>query len=605
MTTASSYRDKYRKDAKLEASFSATAKGNFTPEQKDRYQHWITFFRRNPIRFIQDYLGIKLFPYQFFMIHALNKTNICYIVAARGTAKSWIIAVWAATLCILYPGTKVKIVASTISQGGIILGEKLRSLMDDHPMLRREIKKITTDANAYEAVFNCGSTIKVVPSSDSARGGRANYVIVEESRLVEKEVLEGIIKPFMTVRIPPFRLKPEYANDPLLKEEPKISYITSSYYTSGYWYREYVRKIINRILHGDTTVSFLAFDYSVCLFHNIKTEAGLKNEMESMDEATVDMEYRNLPSDVGGKAYFKMNFFKRSMRHATYPQIIETFNPKKNPFRVDKVPEELRILGVDIATRANKENDNTIIAATRLIPNKGKGYERKLSYMESFKGVNTILQARRIKEIFFDLEADYLVIDLKNAGVAVFDSLTQITSDEERGIDYPAMTIVDESYPIEEKLREDLTNRTLGANPLKVIFPIIATAQLNSQIAVAFRTTLQKKLWQFLDLDSNAEEFLLKDYHALLTDDGTLRAFLLNPFVQCGLLLSECLNLNMSIQAGGYIKLDETPGSHKDRYTATSYLNWVVSEYFDPVIRGEKEDTQDEWDVLLSLTSFL
>jgi hypothetical protein len=417
MTTASSYRGKYRKDAKLEAAFSVTAKGNFTEEQKDRYMHWITFFRRNPIRFIIDYLGIPLYPYQFFMFEGLNKTNICYIVAARGTAKSWAIAVQAATLCILYPGSKVKIVASTIAQGGIILGEKLRSLVDDHPMLRREIKKITTDANAFEAVFNCGSTIKVVPSSDSARGGRATYIICEESRLIEKEVLEGIIKPFLVTRIPPYRLKPEYANDPLLKEEPKISYITSSYYTSGYWYREYVRKIINRILHGDTTVSFLAFDYSVCLFHNIKTEEGLKNEMESMDEATVDMEYRNLPSDVGGKAYFKMNFFKRSMRHATYPQIIETFNPKKNPFRVEKVSEELRILGVDIATRANKENDNTIVAVARLIPNKGKGYERKLSYMESFKGVNTILQARRIKEIFFDLEADYLVIDLKNAGV--------------------------------------------------------------------------------------------------------------------------------------------------------------------------------------------
>jgi hypothetical protein len=61
----------------------------------------------------------------------------------------------------------------------------------------------------------------------------------------------------------------------------------------------------------------------------------------------------------------------------------------------------------------------------------------------------------------------------------------------------------------------------------------------------------------------------------------------------------------MSIQAGGYIKLDETPGSHKDRYTATSYLNWVVSEYFDPEIRGEKDDSQSDWDVLMQMTSFL
>ena len=62
----------------------------------------------------------------------------------------------------------------------------------------------------------------------------------------------------------------------------------------------------------------------------------------------------------------------------------------------------------------------------------------------------------------------------------------------------------------------------------------------------------------------------------------------------------------MSIQSGGYIKLDETPGSHKDRYTATSYLNWVVSEYFDPIVRGEVDDNADsDWETLMKATSFL
>ena len=65
MTTASSYRDKYRKDAKREASFSITAKGNLTDEQKDKFIHWVTFYRRNLIIFIQDYFGIRLHPYQY------------------------------------------------------------------------------------------------------------------------------------------------------------------------------------------------------------------------------------------------------------------------------------------------------------------------------------------------------------------------------------------------------------------------------------------------------------------------------------------------------------------------------------------------------------
>jgi hypothetical protein len=295
-----------------------------------------------------------------------------------------------------------------------------------------------------------------------------------------------------------------------------------------------------------------------------------------------------------------MNFFPRKIRHAMYPQLTETYDPKKNRYEIKKLDEEIRIISADIATRANQVNDNSILSVARLIPQKGRGYDRRLGFMESFKGINTTVQAKRIKQLFFDLNADYLVLDVQNAGISVFDSLTQITTDEERGIDYPAFTVVDTNFEIEEKLRDDLARRTLGSNPMPVVFPILATPQLNSQIAVAFRSSLQKRMWEFLDMDSNAEEFLLKDFKELLTDDGTLKAFLLSPFVQTGLLVSECLNLNMKL-SNGYIKLEETPGSHKDRYTATSYLNYVVDKYFDPSIKGDNNDTQSDWDLLSSL----
>ena len=69
-------------------------------ERKERMKRWITFFRRNPHRFIVDYFGIKLHPYQVLMIWALQKSNLAYIVASRAAAKTWIIAVWSLTLAI-------------------------------------------------------------------------------------------------------------------------------------------------------------------------------------------------------------------------------------------------------------------------------------------------------------------------------------------------------------------------------------------------------------------------------------------------------------------------------------------------------------------------
>lgn len=143
---------------------------SFSKERKELYKKWIVFFRENPALFAKYYLGINLYPYQILMLHVLRISHLAYIVAARASAKSWLIAVWASILAILYPGIKIIIVAKTIKQGGLILSEKLRTLVDTHPNLAREIDSITTNANTNEATFKNGSTIKVVPSNDNSRG---------------------------------------------------------------------------------------------------------------------------------------------------------------------------------------------------------------------------------------------------------------------------------------------------------------------------------------------------------------------------------------------------------------------------------------------------
>src|SRR5689334_19345073 len=96
---------------------------SFTKEREERYIEWITFYRRNPHRFVEDYFGIKLFPYQVLMLWILQRSTLAYIVASRAAAKSWLIAVWALTLAVLYPGIKIIVCAKTIKQGSIILAE--------------------------------------------------------------------------------------------------------------------------------------------------------------------------------------------------------------------------------------------------------------------------------------------------------------------------------------------------------------------------------------------------------------------------------------------------------------------------------------------------
>lgn len=595
------YKNDFRKDSDSQDVFrkrkDTVKRDSFSRERKERYKRYVTFFRLNPALFIKHYFGIHLYPFQVLMVWILQRSTLAYFVAARGASKTFIIAIYSLTLAVLYPGIKVIACSKTIRQGSLIL-EKLEQLRQNYPNVAREIVSITTNANVNEATFRCGSTIKVVPSSESSRGNRANYIIVEESRLVPKEILEAIIKPFLFSRTPPFRLKPEYADDDRFLEEGLISYITSAWYKSEYWY-SYVKAAIKRMLKGDTTANFLALDYLVVLKHNIKTKQMLKDEMEDADPVTVQMEYLNLPSGQSGKSYFTLSMFNRTMKRAIYPQRQDIYNEKKNPFEIKKADGEIRLMSIDIATRANKKSDNTIISCARLIPTKSKGYQKQLVYMESHKGEHTDIQARRIKEIYYDLEIDYVCLDLQNAGIGIFDSLCQVTKSEERGIEFPAMTVA-EDINIEEKLRIELRDRTLGLNAIPVIYPILASQSLNSQIAVSFRGSLQKKMWSFLLSDNEVEEFLIKTYKDFMTnDDDGARSFYLNPYVNTSLFIGECINLDMKL-VNGVIKLSESGNNFKDRYTSVSYLNYVAG-FFDKELMQDVDNTSD-FDAMMSVT---
>lgn len=182
--------------------------------------------------------------------------------------------------------------------------------------------------------------------------------------------------------------------------------------------------------------------------------------------------------------------------------------------------------------------------------------------------------------------------------------MSQITESEERGMTYPALTVVGEEYDfIDQKLREQLQERTLGIGALPVVFPISATSILNSQIAVAFRSSLQKRLWHFLIPDGEADEFLVrnnKEYTFDATDAETTALFL-QPYVQTGLFINECVNLDMSL-VNGVIKLTEKAQNHKDRYSSVSYANWIISNFDKTLLRDTEEDNTSDWDILSALT---
>ena len=63
-----------------------------------------------------------------------------------------------------------------------------------------------------------------------------------------------------------------------------------------------------------------------------------------------------------------------------------------------------------------------------------------------------------------------------------------------------------------------------------------------------------------------------------------------------GLLVGECINLDMSL-VGGLVKLTEKSAGLKDRYSAVSYTNWIISQEFDKALLKETDDSDEFSDV--------
>lgn len=142
------------------------------------------------------------------------------------------------------PGTKVVVASGTKGQAKLIVSEKIRKeILPNSPLLQEEIDVIKDSQNDIEVTFKNGSSVSVVTANDNARGRRATVNIYEEFRVIDKEVIDRVLSPFLVIRQVPFIQKhSDYAS---LVEEPKEIYISSA------WYRSHWMWGVNQTLYKE------------------------------------------------------------------------------------------------------------------------------------------------------------------------------------------------------------------------------------------------------------------------------------------------------------------------------------------------------------------
>lgn len=429
--------------------------------------------------------------------------------------------------------------------------------------LRLEIEEVQVNqANAFVS-FRNDSRIVVVTAADSARHNRATVLVVDEFRMVDKNIIDTVLRKFLTSqRHPAFLDKPEYKDYP--KEQTKELYASSCWYES-HWSYELVRSYVVNMIRGRSYFC-CAMPYQLAIKEGRLDKTKVEDEMSetTFNAITFQMEMEALffGQSSGGLYNFDEIDRNRVIKYPFYPKSAWHKIADKRLYIPAKIPGEVRVLSADIAlmSSAKNKNDATSIFINQMLPTSNNRFINNIVYADNNEGLRTDAQALVIRKLFDDYDCDYLVLDTKGLGLGVSDALMADIYDQDRGVTYGALSCCN---------NDELAKRCLVPDAPKVIWSVQGTQEFNSQCALGLREALKQGSVRLLTSEFAAEDSLgeLRGYDNLSTGDALNLKL---PYIHTSLLINELIKLEYEVR-NNVIRVKEKAGMRKDRYSSLSY----------------------------------
>ena len=551
---------------------------------------WTTLFRRNWDIYAEFYLGISLKPYQRDALHEIGISDTFFWRAGRGGAKSFITGLAALIKILLYPDCEVTITASTIEQANKIIERKIeRELIKKlSPYLLYLYEqgwiKITkpTDGYRVENLLN-NSTIVVLAPIDSSRGARSNFNIYDEVAVMKKSSIDQIFEGMLFPRQAKYLSNPKYQNNPRWLEESKAVYLTSSRFKYQWWYAEWKKCVVGYYTDTKTKYNIFASDFFDNIDNGLKTWGDYRRAKARMSEMDFRMEMLNEAVGEVDDAFFELKNFKDNqvlLEPFVPPTDMDVFVGKEADWPL-VADNEVRLVVVDYAfanTTTKKKNANTIIMCMSLFW-KGNYFERHLDYLEAWPGSDSIQANERVRELFWDYKANYLIQDNRNGGEALYNILTESKPHPNRGANWNprGLTVASESkYQVVSDAKiQDLVQRTVDPNALPCIIPVLGTSEFNSMIWIELKKQLEMNHVKLL-ISVEEKQRMIDDAGDYYKMDAEHYADVLIPYIQTEELIHEAINLQTEIKLDK-VRLTEIPGKTKDRIIVLAYGNYIAS----------------------------
>lgn len=508
--------------------------------------------------------------------------NYFMYLAARGQGKTFLTALFCVVRCILFPKTKICVASATRTQANEVLLKITDDFMKNYGWgsdnLRREITYAAVGANKAVIEFANGSWIRVVTASDSGRGARCNILLVDEFRMVDLDTINTVLRRFLTApRQPNYLNNPKYAH---LLERNKEFYMSSCWYKS-HWSFDKAKAYVVNMLDENKKYFICGLPYQISIKEGLLSREQIEDEMSEsdFDPMKFEMEMECLWYGDTDGAFFTFDDIsnRRKLKTAIYPPSLINNKNFKIP---DLVPNERRILSVDVALMASKKqnNDASSIIINSAIPTNNDSYVANIVYLENFEGLTTDELSLIIRRLYDVYKCTDLVLDCSGVGMAIFDRLIQDIVDPTTGELYSALSCCNDKV-MAERCKVD--------NAPKVIWSIKASASFNNEICTLLRSGFQNGKINLLVSEFEAEEILkdkIKGFAKMPTYEQMQYKL---PYIQTTLLVYELINLEYEIK-GTNVKITEKSGMRKDRYSSLAYNYWVQCQLEREMLRKQK-----------------
>lgn len=248
---------------------------------------------------------------------------------------------------------------------------------------------------------------------------RANLLLLDEYRLISKDVIDTILRKFLTQRrMPKYNsLTQEERLKQYDLEKNKIFFLSSAYYSDTWAYTRCTDTF--RAMMDDTRRQFVCgLPYQLAIKEGVLDADAVVDEMAETDFNPIRfmMEYQALWYGNTDGAFFDFNSISKN-RKIKYPMLPDSLAAKLGNSQLVRITPkangEVRILSADIALMSSKKhnNDATSIFINQLVPTKAKRYTSNIVYSETYEGLRTDDQALIIRKLFDEYNCDWLVLD--------------------------------------------------------------------------------------------------------------------------------------------------------------------------------------------------